>query len=289
MYARKLMIVMAAFAAGFASLGFVLAEDSKPSPNPPYPTIAQPAGPQPSPLQAAPLPYMPAMAPPTVMANGSAISASEALQQQLKQLERSLKPGEQMVLLEAKCAQLPASLCEEIGLTGNPAEIATNLSRRETKMLDALLRAYPYQPMSARPLIVLPDGQSGFLQAVGSLEAVTGFKATDKDGKTVDPPKKMKTFSSFNCVSTLELTPKINKEKGDLLLRIESQITEAGDVVSLSSDTLAPSANMKTVQMTVKVASGECFATGFGLSKHDTTNTSCMFWILTPYVIRGKP
>jgi Flp pilus assembly secretin CpaC len=192
-------------------------------------------------------------------------------------------------LLEAKCAQLPASLCEEIGLTGNPAEIATNLSLRETKMLDALLRANPYQPMAARPRIVLLDGQSGFLQAVGSLEAVTGFKATDKDGKTVDPPKKMKTFSSFNCVSTLEVTPKINKEKGDLLLRIESQITEAGEVVSLSPDRLAPSANLQTVQTTVKVASGECFATGFSLLKHDTTNTSCMFWILTPHVIRGKP
>src|SRR5580704_14832749 len=119
MFARKLMLLMAALTAGLISFRFVVAEDPKPIPPvvTPVPNapIAKGQYPQPEPLsQLSPLalpngfnlPYPPADA------KDAPRTPQEELDRQLKEVSQSLKPGEHQFVIEGTCIHVPIGFFE---------------------------------------------------------------------------------------------------------------------------------------------------------------------------------
>ncbi len=211
MFARKLKTLMAAVAFGLTSLGFVLADDPKPSlpavlPNPinPPPFSSQP-GPQPvigSPMGPAPL------------------------------LNPQVELRETQVVIDILCVEMPAGFCEESGLTidrtppkaGEKLPTSTAiLSDREAKMLKALIRINPDSSTLSRPMVTVCDGQTGYLQVGANYPYIPSTEISSTEEKTVSTPDARKIAYALLGVSC-KLTPKIGKDGRSVTLAVEPQV-----------------------------------------------------------------
>ena len=269
MFARKLMAVMVAFTAGLTSLGFVLAEDPKPTPALPVVKALDPRVPL------VPAPIQPAQA---------------------------LKPREQ-VLIEAMCVQVPAGFCEESGLAlDNPmpktGELLTFLNRREVKMLEALLQGYPGRRILAEPRFVVWDGQTGSIQTTGPVEEVASLVPITTDGKTVYTPQTLSLISSH---LTLQVTPKISKDNGMIELQVDRETANLGEGVAVNKaargddgqtiqkPTIVPCVNVQSQQTKLVLPDRGTVVIGNTIeSARDKTKKMEMLWVLTAHVVREK-
>jgi len=255
MLARKVMTLMTVVAVGLTSLGIVLAEDPKPN-QPPTPANA-------------PDPRVPLVqAPPTLPAPI-----------QLGQLAQNLKAGEPQVVIQGLCMRVTGGFCEESGLTvDNPQTspmllpwIVTTLNPREVKMLTAMIRGLQAQErvdILSRPMITVHENQTGYFQVGQTFEVATPLEATKDNGKTAPTPKITKVSYAFAPGMSLRVTPKIDKDSGKILLRVDAQIISAGEHVNVNSvaptangqnastTSTTPSMNTETVQTTVKLPTG---------------------------------
>ncbi len=262
MFARKLKTLMAAVAFGLTGLGFVLAEDPKPSP--------------PSPAAKAPDPHvLPVRAPLAPI-----------------QPAQALKPGEQQLVIAAMCVQVPEGFCEESGLTvDNPmpktGDLLTFLSRREMKMLEALLQAHPGRRILAQPRLIMRDGQTGSIQTPGPVEEVASLVPITTDGKTVYTPQTLSLISSH---LTLQVTPKISKDNGMIELKVDRETANVGEGVTLGTNTIVPSVNVLTQETKVVLPDGGSVAIVNTIaSTRDKTKKTETLWVLTAHVVKEKP
>jgi hypothetical protein len=283
------MLSILAFFAGLASLGFVLAEDPKPILPP---TAAKAPYPQAIPTEPAP-----------TLVKAPTSNSPEESKDQLGQFAQNRKPGEPQVQIDARCVQVPAGFVEESGLaldntTPKTGELFTSLNQRETKMLTALLRASPGRLILAEPRIIVCDGQTGSIQTSGPVENVVTLVATTTNGKTEYVPQTLRLTSSH---MTLKVTPKISKENGKILLRIERETTSVGEGIAVNKvergddgqtaekPTIAASLNVNNAQVTVLIPDGETMVIGNTIaSTRDKTQKSELLWVLTAHLVRGK-
>lgn len=310
MLARKVMTLMTVVAAGLTSLGIVLAED--PKPNQP-PTTAKMVAPQPLPVQFAPQPpSSPPIQPPLApTATDAANKPSETLQKQLKQIEQTLKPGELQVVIQGLCLQVTGGFVEESGLTvDNPKMFdlspcfVTTLNPREAKMLTAMIRGLKAQErldILSRPQLTIPENQTGYFQVGQTFDVAALTEATKDNGKTVPAPKTPKVSYSVGPCVTLKVTPKIDKDSGNILLRVDAQTTSIGGNVIVNSAAPAakgqnapttstvPSMNVETIQTTVMLPDGGTAVIGnVTKSALDKAKKTEMLWVLTAHLVRGK-
>jgi type II secretory pathway component GspD/PulD (secretin) len=291
MFARKHMGLLAVFAA-LSSLGILLAEDPKAT-LPPK-TEASPA-PQMLPTQAAPKGDPSATEKPVSSPerNEPRSYSSEERDQQLKQLAGKLKAGEQQVMIDVMCVQVPAGFSEESGLTANEAKLKTpnlmtSLNPREVKLLEALLRATPGKHILARPNMVVLDGQTGFFEMGGPVENVPVLVASNTNGKTDFTTQTIRVISSY---VTLRVTPRISKETGKIALEVNRQITQVNDDKGRDVQTPAaqPSFSVDTIRTPIELPSGGTVVLGNTIeSSRDKASKSELLWVLTPHVIKGK-
>ncbi|HEV3437004.1 MAG TPA: sigma-70 family RNA polymerase sigma factor [Gemmata sp.] len=288
MLARKVMTLMTVVAVGLTSLGIVLADD--PRPNQP-PTPAKAPDPRVPIVQA--LPTLPAPI-------------------QLGQLAQNLKAGEPQVVIQGLCMQVTGGFCEESGLTvDNPKTgemsswVLTTLNLREVKMLTAMIRGLQAQErvdILSRPMITVLENQTGYFQAGQTFDVAAPPEATKDNGKTVPASKIPKVSYSVGPCVALKVTPKIDKDSGKILLRVDAQTTSIGGHVIVNSVTPAangqntlttstvPSMNVETVQTTVMLPDGGTAVIGNVIgSAQDRTKKTEMLWVLTAHLVRGKP
>jgi Flp pilus assembly secretin CpaC len=286
---------------GVASLGIVMAEDSKPTSES---TMAKGALPQPLPVQPAPQPASPVQPPLPPVGKDSASPPPEKLEQLLKQLRQNLEPREQRVLIDVTCVQVPAGFVAECGLTidnstPKTGELCTFLNHREAKMLAALLRAYPGRRCISEPRVTLQDGQTGFMETGGAVEEVPTLVATTTNGETVYTSQ-MVRFTTSNIV--LRVTAKISKDDAKIQLKVDREIAQVGEGVSLKpaergdeelpnqKSSVAASINVDNAQVTVVVPDGGTVVMGTTLeSTRDKTKKTELLWVFTPHLVRGKP
>jgi Flp pilus assembly secretin CpaC len=100
---------------------------------------------------------------------------------------------------------------------------------------------------------------------------------------------------------TLKLTPKISKEDGKILLRVEREITSVGERVALTVKTekqvdreetkasTVPSLNVQNVQLTVLIPDGGTTVLGNTIeSTRNKAQKNELVWVFTAHLIRGK-
>ncbi len=301
MHARKLLLSIVSFFAGLTGLGFALAEEPKPvqpitAANAPYPT--------PLPVQPAPILSSPNESPAVPAAGAATKSTSEELKNPLGQLVNNLKPGEPQVVINVKCVQVPAGFIEESGLTvDNPlpktGDLCTFLNHRETKLLAALLRAYPGRRFISEPKVTLQDGQTGYMETGGAVEEVPTLVATTTNGKTVYAPQMVRYITSH---IVLRVTVKISKDDGKIQLKVDREIAQAGEGVIFNppeqgdeeqpnkKSSAVESINLDNAQVTVVVPDGGTVVMGNTIgSTRDKTKKSELLWVFTPHLVRGKP
>jgi RNA polymerase sigma factor (sigma-70 family) len=293
MFARKAMALMAVVTVGLTSIGIVLAED--PKPNQP-PTTAKASDPRAIPVQTSltlPAPIQPG------------------------QRAQNLKPGEPLVSIQALCILVSEGFCEECGLTAdNPMPkalkasswVLTTLNPREVQMLTALIRGLSTQErldVLSRPQITVRDNQTGSFHMGQTVEVDTRSESTDDNGKTVYTHKITKVSSPLVPSISLKVTPKIDKESGKVLLRVESKTFQAeiiansvappanvplpaGHFIPTSSGT--PGTSIETVETTLMLPSGGTAVIGNTIeSTRFKTKKAEMLWILTAHLVRGEP
>jgi type II secretory pathway component GspD/PulD (secretin) len=188
--------------------------------------------------------------------------------------------------------QVPAGFCEESGLTvDNPmpktGELLTFLSRREMKMLGALVQAYPGRRILATPRLTMVDGQTGSIQTTGPVEEVASLVPITTDGKTVYTPQTLSLISSH---LTFKVTPKISKDNGMVEVRVDRETANLGEGVTLGTNTIAPSVNILTQETKVVLPDGGSVAIVNKIaSTRDKTQKTETLWVLTAHVVKGKP
>jgi RNA polymerase sigma factor (sigma-70 family) len=280
MFARKIMVSMVAMALGLTGLGIVLAEDPKPIPNPPYPTPANSSSTQAVPSPAAILPHPPIQPPSTTAVKEPDKKPAEELERQIKQLERSLKPNEQRLLIDVMCVEVPAKFCVESGLTDKPTDdTIVNLNRREAKMLEALIGVTSDRNIISRPSISVPEGLAGYIE-IGRPDG--SFKIPMKNNNE-------KGETRLIALSGI-LTPKIDKNTGQILLRVElNSFLERLKVIHLDLLTkkVVPVQELDRIQTTVMLSSGETAV--IRKANQEITKKPELLWIFTPHLVRGKP
>jgi hypothetical protein len=303
MHARKIMALMAAFAVGFISLGLVLAED--PNPIQP-PTAAKATNLQLLPVQPAPALPAPMQQSPAPLVKAPISNTIEELKDQPGNPAQNLNPNDPHVLIDAMCVQLPAGFCDESGLTlDNPAtktgELITSLSKRETKMLTALLRASHGRLILGNPKIEVLDGQTGSIQTIGPVEDVVTLEATTTNGKTVYTPR---TVRLINSHQTLQVTPKIIKETGKISLDIDREIAQISEGLGIAvrkverdgkgqtfeTQKIEPGLTESHLRASVVIPDGETIVLRSLIeSPRDKTQKSELLWVITAHLVRGKP
>jgi RNA polymerase sigma factor (sigma-70 family) len=289
MLARKVMASMVAVALGLTTLGIVLAED--PQSNPPASTTKA-VFPPPLPAQAAPpsAASPPIQEPPLPESKGPADKLPEELERQLRQLEKSLKPGEQQLVIESKRVRVSAGFCEEAGLADNPKMLFwASLNRREVKMLEALIRAKPDREILTLPRIVVPDGKAGSVKAGEDIQVIT-YEATDDVKKNDDLAKLKKLRTNSYPRLALDFTPKTHKDSGDILLRVDIMTGQQGAAIKTDKTITVPSINTYSFDTTVTIRSGGTAVIGDPIeSTQDKTKKNELLWIVTAHLVRGKP
>jgi RNA polymerase sigma factor (sigma-70 family) len=293
MLARKVMASIVAISLGLTSLGFVLAQDPKPSPNP---TTAKAAGSQPFPVQPTPLPPGSVAPPPLVIREKDLPkSPSEDVKRQIDQLAQKIKPGEQQFLIETMCVKVPVGFWEESGLLAEkpkpgyqPLMVAC-LNHREVKMLDALFRAKkPDLEILGRPTLVVFEGKAGSVKAGETIE-VGIYEVTDNSGGKADSPKLTKTSSHIYSNYSLHLTPSIDKDDGLIYIKIDSLTAQPGDPIKTLNSLVKPSINVAPSNATVAISSAGTAVFGGTLeSAKDKTKKTEWLWVLTAHSIKGK-
>jgi RNA polymerase sigma factor (sigma-70 family) len=279
MFARKVMVAMVAMALGITGLGFVLAEDPKHDPISPYPSVNS-ASAQPGTTQTSPQSIWPAQPPPASALKAPEKKSTEELERQIKQLEQSLKPDEVRFLVEAMCVMVPGKFCLEIGLADQPTkEMVVNLSRRETKMLEALIRVTPDRDIICRSCLAFLEGQSGY------------FEMGQPNGSLKIPLRNNNEKDETKFIAlTSTVTPKIDKDTGKILLKVElNSYLERLKTIHVNTLTKreVPVQERESIQTTVKLSTGETVVMK-GRSVEEKTNKSELLWILTPHLVRGK-
>ena len=172
MFARKLMTSMATLTMGLASLGFVLADDSKPSPAAmlPSPINSPQSSIQPAPRSDVPTGPLPV---------------------------QQVQEHESFVTIEMVIVVMPAGFCEESGLMVDqskpkPGEklpkIAAILNEREAKMLKALIRINPDACVLSRPQISVPDWETGWVFVGGNFPVAADPEMSSTQGKKASIP-----------------------------------------------------------------------------------------------------
>jgi type II secretory pathway component GspD/PulD (secretin) len=293
MFARKVMVSMVAMAVGLTGLGIVFAGDP------------------------------PSQPPAMQEVNGLINTRQEVIEKQIKQSARNLDSGEKQLLIEAVIVEMPAKFCAECGLTEDApkrdeksALLVTCLNPREVKMLHSLIRINPAREVFSRPILTIRDGETGTLQVGADYSVLTDFpKSQAEAGKT-------RSVTMIPIGMALTLTPKINSDNGDILLRIETRVSQVSDHVtapetpfgprdpSLSDKNFleqnykkefdagaglpkgstgiqtSPSINTRSVQTSVIIPPGGTVVIG---NKRATgTNQTELLWILTTHVTTGK-
>jgi hypothetical protein len=221
MLARKLMLLMTAFATGLYSLGYVLAEDPKPAP----PVMA------PNAVSSAQI--VPPITPETDLGQPAVIIPAPHIPGTLTPAQLA-EQREPCVWLNAMCVKMPAGFCEECGFTidnlsskvGDKASsIAICLSEREAKMLKALIPIYPERRTLSNPVLIIADGQRAHVQAGGKFPIVADAANTSSDEKTI-PTDSTKNVEYLDIGTSFEVTPKISKDGRYIMLKVEPRISE---------------------------------------------------------------
>ncbi|HEV3386057.1 MAG TPA: sigma-70 family RNA polymerase sigma factor [Gemmata sp.] len=196
MFARKVMAAMVAMALGLTGLGFVLAE-------------------------------APPSQPPEVQeVKGPINTRQDVIEKQIKPTTHNLNAGEKQLLIEAMIVEMPAKFCDESGLTvahkwdEETALLLTCLNRREVKMLHSLIRINPERQGISRPLLTVRDGETCYAQMGGEYPVLTDFQ------KTLEDAVKARSIKMIPYGYALAVTPKVNKDDGNILLRIETRAAQ---------------------------------------------------------------
>jgi Flp pilus assembly secretin CpaC len=301
MFARKIMAAMVAIAVGLTGFAFVLAEDPTPIPNP-TPAV----DPQPPVVRPAPQPSSPIQPPRGAEGKEPAHSPPMDIVPPAAPVNPNLKPTEPQVQIDVMCVQVPEGFATESGLTANQSthkveDLITCLNPRETKMLNALLRATPGKQVLALPRLTVEDGQTGYISTGGPVEEVAVLEATTRaDGKTDYTPKTVRFTASHLAI---KVTPKISKDKGNIMLRVDAETANASEVgttvnkverddngKTIQTPTIGPGINVGTVQTTVVLPDGGTAVLANSIeSARDKTKKTELLWIVTPHLVRSKP
>lgn len=270
MRARKLLLLMLVSVISITGLGYLLAEDL--GPNQP-PLAAKAPEPQLSPTKAAP------------------VSAVPSAPMQPANVHPGVpdKPGEKQVVIEGVCVRLPLEFCVELGL-GVAAGLSSKsniLSRRETKMLNTLLRLKPEYQVLTRPQICVADEQTGYFEAGTYTPYVSSSVAGTDGGKNVE------TTSHFPSPAyKLQVTAKICKDSHDICLGVEIKTTQTGKVVlnpRAEKSIESPVFQIETVTGNVNVPDGgSVLFCQFPQNEDGTGKSTQLLWLLTPHVMQSK-
>ena len=323
MFTRKALVL---FVLGIISLGFVLADDPKPMPTPqpappPVSTVVptqavqpvMPAAPaqgvKPQPIPVLHLPPRPGEpVPPPMRKRPFKVAEPEPIGPQLEQLAKKLKPSEKKVFMEMATVEMESGFIAESGLTtGVPSEksslLVTCVTRREVKLLDALIRASALTgrvQLAARPSLIIGDGQTGYCQGGVNIPYET-------DGKVVF----MSSPITGNLGYSLKITPEISKDNRFVHLKMELQSArvESSESVLVEAGTppiaLEPATQTQTalpkespgVQTSPTMASETASTTlilpsggtvVIGRISESGSKTTEYLWVVTPHVVCGK-
>lgn len=253
MFARKVMRLMVVAAAGLVGLGAVLAGDD---PVPVPPPVAQPV---------AAAPPVAAEKPPRAKAAAPA------------------KANERSVMVEAMCVRVPVGFSEKCGLAENASESAWMLSPRETRMLQAIIRAEPKQEVLCHPRLITLDNQTAIVQVGGEVPYV----ASEEEAKDRKAGKFQRI--AFQPVGlSLQVTPRVSADGKLIQLRVETQHTQAAPTqVDLGNGVKATAFNSQKIETTIALSDGGTAVLHAGYNKSaDGKGASEQLWVLTAHVLR---
>jgi hypothetical protein len=286
MFARKVMHLMAAAAAGLIGFGVVLAGDTPDPPAPPRATTA----------------------PPTAPVTGA------LPRRKVEPPPRAGDAAEPCILITAMCMEVPADFCEQTGLAGDdsPTDGAWILSRRETRMFTALIRAQKEKgeiDILTRPHMMVLDGQSGFAQ-IGQEVPVATQQAETKDGKTVNTSR----LDSIHVGVALRVTPRISADGKYINLQVGTSHTamsetpvrpgvtaakKGGEPATRPGFVETPVFNVQSLQTTAVLPDGGTLVARSGAvtrtavvqdragRREREKRTHELLWVLTAHVVRG--
>jgi len=331
MFTRKVTQFIMVVVLGLTGLGFVLAdgESKKPGPIPaangePPPTSALVKPPElPSPLPA-PVPPIAGQSIPYSPASHTAEEVDQQLdwersEAQIRDYQNRIKPSrlksnepsvvDRQILVDLACVRVPANFCKQAGLVSDepntgkdrPAEQFI-LSRREKRLLFALLRASPAKEFVARPTIVTLNDQAARFENNGrEFELMTALEQSARDGQTVYIPK----FERCRIWEGLTVRPKVAADGVSITLSIDVSdhiihLPVALPAISATSPAESgaeshlpkvipvrePSLRHSGFQTTVTVPrDGTAVIVGARETKSADGKGTDWLWILTPYVV----
>ena len=282
MFARKVMHLMAAAAAGLVGFGVVLAGDGEPVPAAPATQAAPPVSPTPTTAATRATPAPPAIAtqpPARVEVDWKQDEAK--LQARLAELAKSVEKGESMILIDARCVRVPRGFCEQAGLEENGG--AWTLTRREARMFGALLRAEPNNEVLTCPQITQLDNQTGFVQIGQNVPYPTSEETTKVNGEIVKVSKIAERFVGV----VLKVTPQISADGKFIELRTEMQ-TSTVNVVNLGNGQTAPAFNLQSCRSSVVLPDSGTAVFHCGTFKSRDGMAHETIWVLTAHIVDGK-
>jgi hypothetical protein len=238
MIARKALTAMMAASLGFIGLGFVLADEPKPI----VPYVVPPTA-QPNPTQAALL----SSPPPLMVIQPAAVPVTAG--KRPNPLAHNLKPGEKQIQINVTCVEMGTDYVSEIGLIAdrpknkeNSSLLVTCLNRRESKMLEALIRAKPGEmDILSRPQLKVADGGKGYIEAMALVPGAGGTPVplipNSQDVKALPPPPPP---GVANVGRSLIVTATVSKDNSYVQLKLEPQRARVVDLDTASENFAIP-------------------------------------------------
>ena len=262
MFSRKLTHLMAVAVFGLIGVGVVLADDPRPAP-----TAAT--------TQAAPA-TVPSPPTPAAPARAEFHHAPVA---------------DRMIAIQALCLQAPEGFCERIGLVDEASRPQPGLtpegwilSRRESRMLTALIRAEKEKggvEILSRPQIITSDKQAAFVQ--------TGHEVPVPVNVSKNGAVAVGAVEARQVGHILRVTPQV-LPNGTILLVAEMQHTSvAPQLVELGNGVNSPVFNIQTVKTNSLVPDGGSAVVQVSTLRPDDGKKSEVFWVLTPQIVKAPP
>jgi hypothetical protein len=200
-------------------------------------------------------------------------------------------PDERMILIQALCIEAPVGFCERIGV----AELkdSTNawvLSRRETRMLTALIRAEKERGeivIQSNPQLTCLDNQTGLVQVGQEVPVITKVESEEKNGRMITKT----TTESRNVGLMLRVTPRGSPDGKSILLRVEAEHAAIADGLSLRlhNGGIARGLESQAVRVSVSVPDSGTAVIRGGWPRSADGKQHELIWVLTAQMLKAPP
>jgi type II secretory pathway component GspD/PulD (secretin) len=243
---------------------------------------------------------------PAALAQAAAASAAKAAAE--ASCRRPMPAGEPMVVIEALCVRVPGGFLHRSGLTsgGRHPEPALTLTKREVRMLAALIEAEREKEVLSRPRLMTLDNQTAVVQIGQDVPLVTELMPSPDEGPNVYRGKVEFVHSGL----TLQVTPRVGCDDKSVTLRVKADcsgltdgvapvpvraaLPDSGDAGEVRTAAFVecrqPAVNVQTAEATLRLKDGGTAllpGTAASGGRDGAAHQGELLWILTAHFPNG--